>query len=61
MENAKRGSIKQYFNDHPEIFVFPYKSFSIKGGIIDDVNSALVFMHKKFIIHRDIKTDNIVL
>lgn len=61
MENAKFGSIANFFKDHPESFVKPYDAVSTKSNIIDEVISAVAYMHGLEIMHRDLKTDNILM
>ncbi|XP_047144102.1 leucine-rich repeat serine/threonine-protein kinase 2 isoform X2 [Hydra vulgaris] len=58
MECASHGALSSVIYDKSKTKVIPR---IVKFRICQQIASALVFMHKKCIIHRDIKSDNILL
>nr|XP_047144215.1 leucine-rich repeat serine/threonine-protein kinase 2 isoform X2 [Hydra vulgaris] len=58
MECASHGALSSVIYDKSKTKVIPR---IVKFRICQQIASALAFMHKKCIIHRDIKSDNILL
>ncbi|XP_065659178.1 leucine-rich repeat serine/threonine-protein kinase 2 isoform X5 [Hydra vulgaris] len=58
MEYASHGALSSVIYDKSKTKVI---SRIVKFRICQQIASALAFMHKKYIIHRDIKSDNILL
>ncbi|XP_047143514.2 leucine-rich repeat serine/threonine-protein kinase 2 isoform X1 [Hydra vulgaris] len=58
MECAKHGALSSLIYDESKTKVIPR---IVKFRICQQIASALAFMHKKYIIHRNIKSDNILL
>ncbi|XP_065658510.1 leucine-rich repeat serine/threonine-protein kinase 2-like [Hydra vulgaris] len=56
MERASRGSLSSVIHKKREVI-----PRIVKFRICQQIASAIAFMHKKYIIHRDIKSDNILL
>ncbi|XP_065659175.1 leucine-rich repeat serine/threonine-protein kinase 2 isoform X5 [Hydra vulgaris] len=58
MEYASHGALSSVIYDKSKTKVI---SRIVKFRICQQIASALAFMHKKYVIHRDIKSDNILL